>query len=93
MKIDLNYFSKLTHFLSFFFCVFLCSNLEAQTPGLSYQAVVHDNNNKAVASQSIQLKFTIKDNSSYELYSETITETTYAHGMVAVSIGTVCVVK
>lgn len=82
------HFSKLTHCLGFLLCILIYSNLEAQTPGLSYQALVYDDDNNAVASQSIQLKFTIKDNTSSELYSETITETTDAHGMVAVSIGT-----
>lgn len=82
------HFSKLTHCLGFLLYILICSNLEAQTPGLSYQALVYDDNNKAVASQSIQLKFTIKDNTSSELYSETITESTDTHGMVAVSIGT-----
>jgi hypothetical protein len=82
------HFSKLTHCLGFLLCILVYSNLEAQTPGLSYQALVYDDDNKAVASQSIQLKFTIKDNTSSILYSETITETTDTHGMVAVSIGT-----
>ena len=74
---------------------FVWSSLQAQTPGLSYQAVIYDADGKAVANQSVQLKFTISrssdDSSSSddnELYTETISATTDPSGMVAVTIGT-----
>ena len=51
------HFSKLTHCLGFLFWILIYSNLEAQTPGLSYQALVYDDEDNAFASQSIQLKF------------------------------------
>jgi len=46
------HFSKLTHCLGFLLCILIYSNLEAQTPGLSYQALVYDDDNKAI-SQSV----------------------------------------
>lgn len=65
------------------------SCIQAQTPGLSYQAVIHDDNNEVVANQNVQLKFTISRSSDdSELYAETISATTDAHGMIAVTIGT-----
>lgn len=72
------------------FFLFGFSCIQAQTPGLSYQAVIYDYNNKVVANQNVQLKFTISDSSNdSELYAETIFTTTDARGMVAVTIGTV----
>ena len=75
--------------------LFVWSGLQGQTPGLSYQAVIYDADGKAVANQSVQLKFTISrssdDSSSSddnELYTETISATTDPSGMVAVTIGT-----
>lgn len=65
------------------------SCMQAQTPGLSYQAVIHDDNNEVVANQNVQLKFTISRSSDdSELYAETISTNTDAHGMVAVTVGT-----
>lgn len=65
------------------------SCIQAQTPGLSYQAVIHDDNNEVVANQSVQLKFTISSSSDdSELYAETISTTTDVGGMVAVTVGT-----
>jgi hypothetical protein len=65
------------------------SFIQAQTPGLSYQAVIHDSNNEVVANQNVQLQFTISSsNDDIELYTETISTTTDIGGMVAVTIGT-----
>lgn len=65
------------------------SCIQAQTPGLSYQAVIHDDNNEVVANQNVQLKFTISRSSDdSELYAETISTNTDAYGMVAVTVGT-----
>ena len=78
--------SRLT-IIVFFLFGFSC--IQAQTPGLSYQAVIHDDNNAVVANQNVQLKFTISDSSNdSELYAETISTNTDARGMVAVTIGT-----
>ena len=53
------------------------SCIQAQTPGLSYQAVIHDDNNEVVANQNVQLKFTISRSSDdSELYAETISTNT-----------------
>ena len=69
--------------------LFVWSGLQGQTPGLSYQAVIYDADGKAVANQSVQLKFTISSSSdNNELYTETISATTDPSGMVAVTIGT-----
>lgn len=69
--------------------LFGLSCIQAQTPGLSYQAVIHDSNNKVVANQNVQLKFTItRSSDDSELYAETISTTTDVGGMVAVTVGT-----
>lgn len=44
--------------------LFGLSFVHAQTAGLSYQAVIYNNENEAVASQSARLKFTILDSSN-----------------------------
>lgn len=69
--------------------LFGLSCIQAQTPGLSYQAVIHDGDNAVVANQNVQLKFTINRSSDdSELYAETISTTTDVSGMVAVTVGT-----
>lgn len=79
-------YSRLTIIVGLLFG-FSC--IQAQTPGLSYQAVIHDDNNEVVASRDVQLKFTISSSSDdSELYTETISTTTDTRGMVAVTIGT-----
>ena len=65
------------------------SFIQAQTPGLSYQAVIHADDNEVVASQDVQLKFTISNSSdSTVLYTETIDADTDSNGMVTATIGT-----
>jgi hypothetical protein len=69
--------------------LFGLSFVQAQTAGLSYQAVIYNNENEAVASQSARLKFTILDSSDgTELYREMIDANTDHNGMVTATIGT-----
>ena len=78
--------SRLTIFV---YLLFGFSCIQAQTPGLSYQAVIHDDSNEVFANQNVQLKFTItRSSDDSELYAETISTTTDVGGMVAVTVGT-----
>jgi hypothetical protein len=80
--------SKTSYAFIFCLALFSLSFAWSQTPGLSYQAVIADNDNALLASTEIDFRFTIKDGDDILLFQELMTLTTDAYGMVSTSIGT-----
>jgi len=74
-------------FFLFFLPVFF---LNAQTPnGITYQAIIRDNNGTPLSNTQVQLRFTILDNgiTGNTIYQETFTPTTNTFGLVNLVIG------
>ena len=76
--------------LIFTFCITLFSFSFAwsQTPGLSYQAVITDTENAPLVNTNLNFQFTINDGNNAPLFTELISLSTDAYGMVSTSIGT-----
>ena len=76
--------------LIFTFCITLFSFSFAwsQTPGLSYQAVITDTENAPLVNTDLNFRFTINDGNNTPLFTELISLSTDAYGMVSTSIGT-----
>lgn len=74
----------------FTFCITLFSFSFAwsQTPGLSYQAVITDTENAPLVNTDLNFRFTINDGNNTPLFTELISLSTDAYGMVSTSIGT-----
>jgi len=74
----------------FLYSIFAFLNVFAQSPeNISYQAVIRDRNNFLVSNTQVGLKVSILQESSIGniVYTETISSTTNANGLVSVEIG------
>jgi len=72
--------------LSIVFIAATVAMLVAQTPQMSYQAVIRDVNGRLIVSQSVTATVKIRVGES-ELFSQTYTETTNMHGLLTVTFG------
>jgi hypothetical protein len=66
--------------------ILIASITLAQTNGFNYKALIINNGN-ALASQSVDIRFTILQNGNTSVYQETQTASTDANGIVAVNVG------
>ena len=74
----------------FFFSFLLALGLNAQTPtGITYQAIVRDNNGTPLPNTQVQFRFSILDNAinGNLLYQETFSQTTNDIGLVNLVLG------
>jgi len=70
----------------------LTTNVWAQSSGFNYKALI-TNNGTALATQSVDVKFTLLDGTSTAVYEETHATTTDANGIVSVLLGEGAVVS
>ena len=69
-----------------FLLLFILSTMTFAQNGFNYKALITDNGN-AMATQTVNLKFTVLENGTTSVYQETQSATTDANGIVAVNIG------
>ena len=72
--------------LSILFVVAMVSMLFAQTPQMTYQAVIRDGNGQLLSNQPVEATVKVKVGES-ELFNQTYTETTNIHGLLTVTFG------
>jgi len=72
--------------LSIVFVVVTVAMLVAQTPQMTYQAVIRDFNGQLLTNRSVQATVKIKVGES-ELFNQTYTESTNVHGLLTVTFG------
>ena len=72
--------------LSIMFCAALVTALFAQTPQMTYQAVIRDDNGQLLSNRSVSATVKIMVGAS-EVFSQTYSDNTNAHGLLTVTFG------